>query len=364
MNDRFELSEYLNRGVEDIVKGIIKASMRNPKESAFILKFALSCGEARRKRDSLGKKGENIPGFLISSITSNCNLFCRGCYARANKSCGEGMDIKQLPAERWGEIFREARELGISFVLLAGGEPLMRKDVLEKAAEVSDIIFPVFTNGTLLRGDYIKLFDSNRNLVPILSLEGSKEQTDGRRGKGVHDTLMGLMDILKKKGILFGISVTVTKENIRNLTESGFYGQLYDKGCRAIIFVEYVPVAGNAEYLAPGASEREILDGELQVLRETYEDMILLAFPGDEKYSGGCLAAGRGFFHINADGSAEPCPFSPFSDMNLKECTLKEALKSQLFRRLEETGMLLGEHQGGCVLFGQEAEVMKLLGKG
>lgn len=361
MNDRFDLSQYLNRGVEDIVKGIVKASLKNPKETAFMLKFALSSKEARKKRDNFEKKGESIPGFLISSITNNCNLFCKGCYARANKSCGDSLKKGQLSAERWGDIFREARELGIPFVLLAGGEPLMRRDVLERAAEVKEIIFPVFTNGILLQKEYIRLFDKNRNLVPVLSLEGSREQTDGRRGEGTYDTLMELMDRFGEKGILFGVSVTVTTENIGAVTGRAFYEQLYNKGCRALIFVEYVPVAEETDYLAPGVAEREVLDRELQILRKIYEDAIILAFPGDEKYSGGCLAAGRGFFHINADGAAEPCPFSPYSDTSLRDCTLREALKSPLFRSLDETGMLLGEHEGGCVLFNQEAEVRELI---
>ena len=80
-------------------------------------------------------------------------------------------------------------------------------------------------------------------------------------------------------------------------------------------------------------------------------EMILLSFPGDEKSSGGCLAAGRGFFHINSHGDAEPCPFSPYSDTNIRDCTLRDALKSGLFRKLNDSGILMQDHTGGCVLF-------------
>ncbi len=306
--------------------------------------------------------GENIPAFLISSITSNCNLFCKGCYARENKSCGEGFKKEQLSSERWGDIFKEARELGISFILLAGGEPLMRSDVIEKAADVKEIMFPIFTNGTMFQDEYIKLFDKNRNLVLILSIEGNKEQTDGRRGEGTYDILMNVMDTLKEKGILYGASVTMTTENVRTVTSKDFFDKLYNKGCRALIFIEYVPITEATKQLAPTDVERKILEDEQQKLRKQYEDVIFLSFPGDEKYSGGCLAAGRGFFHINVDGSAEPCPFSPYSDINLKDCTLREALKSPLFRKLNETGMLIGEHDGGCLLFQKEKEVKELIG--
>lgn len=52
---------------------------------------------------------------------------------------------------------------------------------------------------------------------------------------------------------------------------------------------------------------------------------------GDEKSYGGCVAAGRGFFHINSHGGAEPCLFSPYSDINVRDTSLWEALKSKLF---------------------------------
>lgn len=47
-------------------------------------------------------------------------------------------------------------------------------------------------------------------------------------------------------------------------------------------------------------------------------------------------------FFILMNGSAEHCSFSPYSDINLKEYTLREALESPLFRKFNETGMFLG----------------------
>jgi MoaA/NifB/PqqE/SkfB family radical SAM enzyme len=363
MDNDFNISEYMSGGVENIVNNIVKASFKNPRETAFIVKYMLASKEAKKKRDAFEANGQDIPAFLISSIASTCNLFCKGCYARANKSCGEGLDKNQMSAERWGEIFKEAREIGIPFILLAGGEPFMRRDVIEKASAVKEIMFPIFTNGTMIDEDYLKLLDKNRNLVPILSIEGNKEQTDSRRGAGTYDTLMKVMDSLNKKGILYGASVTVTTENISTVTSKEFFDKLYNKGCRAMVFVEYVPVAESTKHLAPSDVERDILEVEQGKLRVEYEDAIFVSFPGDEKYTGGCLAAGRGFFHINTNGGAEPCPFSPYSDTNLKDCTLLEALQSPLFKKLKQYEVLSGDHAGGCVLFEKEEEVKKLLGE-
>ena len=91
--------------------------------------------------------------------------------------------------------------------------------------------------------------------------------------------------------------------------------------------------------------------------------MLFMSFPGDEKKSGGCLAAGRGFFHINSHGGAEPCPASPYSDINVRDTSLMEALNSNLFKSLRDGGILMDEHEGGCVLFEHKDEVERLLEK-
>lgn len=362
MNNEFNLSEYINQGIEKIVKNILKSSIRNPKETVFMMKYLLSTKEAKNKREVLEKENEHIPPFIMASISTDCNLHCTGCYARANKSCGDNLKENEMSEERWNTIFNEAKELGVSFILLLGGEPLIRKGIIEKAASIKDIVFPIFTNGTMISKEYTDLFYKNRNLVPMLSIEGNREQTDARRGIGTYNVLMDSMERLSKKGILYGGSITVTTDNIHTITSSKFVEKLYNKGARALVFVEYVPVDKNTRKLAPTDKERLVLEEKIKDLRREFKEMIFLTFPGDEKYAGGCLAAGRGFFHINANGGAEPCPFSPYSDVNLKECSLREALKSQLFKKLKENEMLLGSHDGGCLLFEEDEKVKKLLG--
>jgi MoaA/NifB/PqqE/SkfB family radical SAM enzyme len=316
---------------------------------------------ASKKRLRAEEKGIHIPPFLIASISSQCNLFCSGCYARANRSISEASCAAQLGDAEWARIFREAEELGITFVLLAGGEPLMRRGVLEAAAKCRDIVFPVFTNGTMLNDDYIALFHKHRNLVPILSLEGDQALTDARRGEGVYEKLVSAMAEMKPKGILFGASITVTKENLERVTDEAYIRTLHAFGCKVVIFVEYVPVSDAAGETVPDQKDRVLLLARQDALRTRFDDMLLVAFPGDEEEFGGCLAAGRGFFHINPAGGAEPCPFSPHSDTSLKTCSLRDALDSPLFKKLNLGGFLAGEHLGGCVLFSREAEIRELL---
>ena len=131
--------------------------------------------------------------------------------------------------------------------------------------------------------------------------------------------------------------------------------------CRAVIFVEFVPVTDDSMELAPGEKERDYLQAEVARLRRERSEMVYIAFPGDEKGSGGCVAAGRGFFHINSHGGAEPCPFSPYSDVNIREITLREAMKSPLFTALNNGEILAQSHDGGCVLYEKREQVEALL---
>ena len=357
MAEQFDLQKHIEQGVEQIVADTLRATLRNPKESAFMVKFAAASRKASKVRMKYEQEGLHVPGFLIASITSSCNLHCAGCYSRCNNATVDSEPVAQLTGEEWSGIFREADELGISFILLAGGEPMLRRDVLEQAGKMPNILFPVFTNGTFLNDRYFRLLDECRNLIPVLSIEGGKEITDARRGAGIYDRVTAGMEAFREKGLIFGASITVTTENIREVTSEEFIGDLIRKGCRLVIFIEFVPVTEEAGYLAPGDEERAYLAEAMEMLRQNFTEAVLLSFPGDELAMGGCMAAGREFFHINSHGGAEPCPFSPYSDINIRETSLKEAIRSPLFRKLRDKGVLSGEHVGGCVLYEKRDQV-------
>ena len=362
-NEAFDIQAYMTQGVERVVSDALKATLRDPRESAFMLRFAAASRAASRKRRKAEDAGEHIPPFLIASITSQCNLHCAGCYSRCNHATVDAAPVEQLTGEEWLRIFEEADELGISFILLAGGEPMLRRDIIRAAGKRPDILFPIFTNGTFFDKEYFELFDKCRNLVPIMSIEGERDITDARRGKGVYDRLIANMDECQRRGLIFGASVTVTTENIRQVSSDGFLKKLSDRGCKAVIFVEFVPVTEESSQLAPGEAEREYLAAEIARLRREHPEMVYISFPGDEKSSGGCVAAGRGFFHINSHGGAEPCPFSPYSDVNVRGSSLREAMHSPLFTALRSGDLLLDDHAGGCVLYEKRAQVEALLAR-
>ena len=361
MEQAFDLQRYLSAGIERVVSEAIRATLKDPRESAFMLKFAAASRAASKRRRIAEDNGEHIPSFLIASITSQCNLHCAGCYSRCNHATVDAAPVQQLTGEEWLRIFDEADELGVSFILLAGGEPMLRRDIIEAAGKKQNILFPIFTNGTYMSERYFELFDRCRNLLPVMSIEGSRYITDARRGAGIYDKLIANMDELHRRGLVFGASVTVTAQNFKDVCSEAFLSELSGRGCKAVIYVEYVPVTDESKELAPADPEREYLHAEILRLRRERPEMVYISFPGDEKSSGGCVAAGRGFFHINSHGGAEPCPFSPYSDVNVRDTSLREALRSPLFTALRSGDILLDNHAGGCVLYEKRAQVEALI---
>jgi len=359
--ENFDLQQHIAKGVEKLVADTIRASLKNPKESLYLARFAAASKKAAKKRAQLEEQGEHVPGFMIASVTSRCNLHCAGCYSRCIETTTDEAPVCQLSGDEWKDIFMQAADIGMSYILLAGGEPLLRRDIIEAAARIPEIMFPIFTNGTFLDDKYLKLFDQYRNLVPVLSIEGEKEATDQRRGEGMYQLITANMETLRAKGILFGASITVTTENLDEVMSFAFVNSLLEKGCKLILYIEFVPVTEEARHLAPGDAERKRMEAAMELLRKEYPDVLLLSFPGDELAMGGCMAAGREFIHINSHGGAEPCPFSPFSDINVKSTSLREALQSPLFTKIRDAGLLLAEHEGGCVLYEKREQVEELL---
>jgi MoaA/NifB/PqqE/SkfB family radical SAM enzyme len=309
--------------------------------------------EIRQKRL---EKGLPAPPLMICSITQRCNLNCSGCYAKA-KSREKGMEIS---SDRFEHLFREASDIGTNIILLAGGEPLLRKDILESASRVRESIFPVFTNGTLLNADYIRFFKKHKNLIPVLSLEGDQQKTDQRRGKGLYATVVSAAEVLRRSKKFYGLSLTLTRENFNELTDPSYLQHYYKRGCRLFFMVEYVPVEDKDKVHCLSREQKKQLPIKLKILREQQPAMYV-CLPGEEEQYGGCLAAGRGFIHVSSNGDLEACPFAPYSDSNIIDMPLNDALNSLLLNRIRSSHYLLKESAGGCTLWENKEWVEKNL---
>jgi MoaA/NifB/PqqE/SkfB family radical SAM enzyme len=305
---------------------------------------------ARRARNA--KAGLVVPPVLIASITRKCNLDCVGCYSKALRP-GNG---EELGDEAFMGLFREAMDLGVGTILLAGGEPLMRKDLLEKASRLRGVLFPVFTNGTLVDEAFIDLA-ARSSLVPVLSLEGGEAETDKRRGAGIHDNVKARMAAMRERGILYGASITLSSHNADLVLSEAYLSALAAEGISVLFLVEFVPVAPGTDDLVLGLAQKEALEAKDAFEGLPYPVVVL---PGDEEDYGGCLAAGRGFIHLAADGRLEACPFAPFSDSNAAASGLRAALDSPLMKSIREHHGELTETSGGCALWNKAGWVKGL----
>jgi len=304
------------------------------------------------KRRAAAREGIAVPAILIASVTRRCNLDCAGCYSKALRGGGS----REMSDGRFLELFREAVDLGVGTLMIAGGEPLLRRSLLEGVARLPGAILPVFTNGLLLDDAYLDLFSSGR-FVPVLSIEGDAACTARRRGDGIHEDALAKADALARRGIPFGFSVTLTSENADFVLSDRFLSEVQSRGASVLFLVEFVPVAeGSGALVLTEAQKAELL-------RESRFDgysFLHVCLPGDEESFGGCLAAGRAFLHLADDGALEACPFAPFSDTNAADRSLREALGSPLMRAIRDRHGELTETRGGCALWNKRGWVASL----
>jgi MoaA/NifB/PqqE/SkfB family radical SAM enzyme len=299
---------------------------------------------------------------MIISVTRKCNLRCRGCYSHVAATLeSAAARPAELDGAAFSRVVAEASALGVSFALLAGGEPLTRaEEIFSLARHNPNMIFPVFTNGTLIDDAAIAAFRKNRNLIPVISLEGGLSHTDGRRGNGVYGRAEAALARLHKAGVFFGLSFTVTRENAAELTSPDFILGLNRAGAGVFFYNEYTPIAAGTEGLCLDERGRGKLLADIQSLRSLAR-ALFLAFPGEEDRYGGCLSAGRGFVHVAPDGKLEACPFAPFGDTSARELSLREALASPTLQAIREHHAELAETAGGCALWDQREWVEGLV---
>ena len=346
----------LNRALRIFFKDALRITLRNPTQALSFLRTIFWLRKAANIRKSWKLKGYLVPPILIFSITNECNLKCPGCY---NKSF-HSSDAKELSDEKLWQIAKEAEELGVSFFVIAGGEPFLIPVLLDIMKEYPKIIFLVFTNGTLINDQMIDSFKKQKNVVPMISLEGNQEETDERRGQGTFDKLIQTLAQLRKRGIFFGLSLTLVRKNFSTITSENFISKCYRMGCKFFLFLEYTPTQEGTDDWVLTTSQRDQMRDMMQYYRSNYSSLFI-AVPWDEDDVGGCLSAGRGFVHINAAGDLEPCPFAPFSDTNVRDYSLKDALQSKLCEKIRDIPELSKEKGDGCVLWKERELVQSLL---
>ncbi len=270
----------------------------------------------------------NVPIAILMDPTTACNLNCKGCWA------AEYDKTDNLSFELMDRIIIEGKDLGIYWYLYSGGEPTIRKnDLLKLAKKHQDCFFLAFTNGTLVDEEFAMALAEVGNFTLAISVEGFEEETDFRRGKGTYQKVINAMKLLKKHRVLFGISTCYHNKNTHVIGSDDFIDYMIEMGASYGWLFTYMPLGKDAIIeLMSTPEQREFMFHQVRKFRET-KSIFLIDFWNDGDYARGCIAGGRSYLHINANGDVEPCAFIHYSNVNIKEVSLLESLKSPLFRQ-------------------------------
>ncbi|MDY3238628.1 MAG: radical SAM protein [Anaerovoracaceae bacterium] len=309
---------YIRRLIHEIDPHVMQTTAVN-----FFINAALDGWKTQEKYRK--EYGCNIPWAILLDPTSACNLHCTGCWA------AEYGNKLNLTFEEIDDIIRQGKELGVYFYIYTGGEPLVRKnDLIRLCEKHSDCIFLSFTNGTLIDEAFADEMLRVGNFVPAISLEGFEEATDGRRGNGVYEKATAAMRILREKKLFYGISACYTSANFESITSEEFFDQLIEMGAYFIWYFHYMPVGNDASpELLPTPEQRIETCRRIRKYRAE-KPLFAMDFQNDAEYVGGCIAGGRRYLHINANGDMDPCVFVHYSDSNIREKTLLEGLRSPI----------------------------------
>jgi MoaA/NifB/PqqE/SkfB family radical SAM enzyme len=259
-------------------------------------------------------------------------LTCVGCYA------GNYNKEEDLSYELVDRILNEAKDLGIYFITVSGGEPFMWPHLLDIFEKHHDMFFQIYTNGTMITKEIANRLGKLGNAAPAISIEGFEKETDLRRGEGTFKKIMEAMDNLYEAGVPFGFSATPTKNNIDILMSDEFIDLMIDKGCLLGWYFQYVPIGRRPDVSLMATPEQRFELRKRSIEIRNTKPIFIGDFWNDGPYVGGCICGARqaGYFHINCRGDVEPCVFLQFSVDNIKDKKLIDVIQSPFFKAFQE----------------------------
>jgi MoaA/NifB/PqqE/SkfB family radical SAM enzyme len=170
--------------------------------------------------DEAKKRGIPLSGQF--ELTPRCNLKCKMCYICRPANDNNALS-KELTADEWISIASQARDAGMLYLLLTGGEVFLRKDFQKIYEEISSMGFitEIFTNATLITPEKAKWLASMPPTQVEVTLYGASANTYSRvcgHADGFERTLQGV-DALLSEGINVKLRTTIIRENVRDYDE-------------------------------------------------------------------------------------------------------------------------------------------------
>jgi len=316
--------------------------------------------------------------YVISwNLTYRCNLACEHCYldagAKQKVHTESFSDRSELSTEQcFGVIDEIVNFAPESMVILTGGEPLLRRDILEiiRYAGARDLWVVVGTNGVKV----------SENLAGILRKEGlrglslsldalSPERHDSfRQVRGAWQNTVNGAKILHRTGLPFIVQTTVGKHNAGELAAIADFA--YEELEAKVWNLYFLVPTGRGEFVSDmSPAEYDQVLSDLHAIQRKYAGKMLAnakcaphyiktllekdpESPFLKSYAGGAggCPAGTHYMGIRPNGDVTPCPYLPVFAGNLKRASLEKLWNSsELFIKIRERGAL-GGRCGACEL--------------
>ena len=216
------------------VKAFIDNSLSSTNSASLKKLFTISINNALwltsdKRKELFSNNNLKIPYTIFINPSAKCNLNCC-CSHTSNKN------YESLKAEEIDKILIDAKKLGINYVSIIGGEPFLLDFMYDIYKKHDDMIFTVFTNGTLFDSKAVETLSFLGNVIPIISLSDFHEKTDCHKGLKIYDIIMKGMDLLKRNQIPFGVYSILSCENYEDAISDNFIDILINKGSKFSLY--------------------------------------------------------------------------------------------------------------------------------
>jgi MoaA/NifB/PqqE/SkfB family radical SAM enzyme len=159
----------------------------------------------------------SVPISVAVELTHACNLDCEMCYLDLQPD----KKIGALSTEEWKDVFEQLAQAGCLFLIMTGGELLLRRDWFELATHARSLGFALrlYTNATLIDDATADRIASLRPLGVEVSLHGARAETQDRiaRKTGSFDKVMRGVGLLRDRGVPVLLKCVVSRHNFREI---------------------------------------------------------------------------------------------------------------------------------------------------
>jgi len=275
------------------------------------------------------KRGEYFPAFLYLSITNGCNLRCQGCWVDVTA------EQHDLSLEAMNRLISEAKEMGVFFFGILGGEPFMHPQLMDLLGVHPDCYFQVFTNGHFLTDEVCQELRRLANVSPLVSIEGNEEVSDERRGRPkVFSMSMEGLQRCAKHGLMAGVCTSVCQSNFEDLVNEEWLDRLIEAGAFYVWYYVYRPAGPDPHPELALTREQQTAVRRFVVEMRPKKPIIFIDSYHDHEGVALCPAVSGLSHHISPWGDIEPCPVVQFAGESIDDGRpLRQVFQESVFLR-------------------------------